>query len=360
MFGLAILATLVGAVAAVVSSGNGSGSGGGGGSSGGGGAGNSTAGGSNSSTATSGNTLGLNNSSWDVTQDSVPSPGAAQYPKLNEFVSFSLKNEDYTPSYTNLWSFHIATPPILQNVIGFNNAQSDDNLAVTQNSVGQPGGNFVAELGNLRNALNYYCQTVNVPSRQATTGGLVNIGAAQKYATGQAFSQISATFIMPRNQHTRNFFERWLQLMAPDANQYTEFYNFYVSPKISIYKWERKAGGNLPDGFADHVATGGSANTSIAASRLYSLTGCWQLWKAFPYNIGGIQLNNDRARSMTLTVGFYFERYRFFPAQFSKVDEIGPRKDITIPVDSSFNAAVDDASLLQHRIASTVNQLLVT
>ena len=350
MFGLAILATLVGAIAAVVSNGNGSGSG----------SGNSGAGGSNSSTATSGNTMGMNNSSWDVTEDSVPSPGVAQYPKLNEFVSFSLKNEDYTPSYTNLWSFHISTPPILQNVIGFNNAQSDDGLATTQGTVGQPGGNFVAELGNLRSALNYYCQTVNLPSRQATTGGLVNIGAAQKYATGTAFSQISATFIMPRNQHTRNFFERWIHLMAPDANQYTEFYNFYVSPKITIYKWERKAGGNLPDGFADHVATGGSANTSVAASRLYSLTGCWQLWKAFPYNIGGIQLNNDRARSMTLTVGFYFERYRFFPAQFSQVDEIGPRKDVVIPRDASFNGAVDDASALQHRIASTVNQLLVT
>ena len=47
MFGLAILATLVGAIAAVVSNGNGSGSG----------SGNSGAGGSNSSTATSGNTI---------------------------------------------------------------------------------------------------------------------------------------------------------------------------------------------------------------------------------------------------------------------------------------------------------------
>ena len=358
MFGLAILATLVGAVAAVFSSGGSSSSGGG--SGGTVGTGNSSAGGSNASTATSGNTTGQNNSSWDVAQDSVPSPGVAQYPKINEFVSFSLKNEDYSPSYTNLWSFHIATPPILQNVIGFNEAQVADQQGTTQNTVGQPGGNFVAELGNLRNALNYYCQTVNVPSRQVTTGGLVNIGAGQKYATGQAFSQISATFIMPRNQHTRNFFERWMQLTAPDSNQYTEFYKFYVSPKITIYKWERKAGGNLPDGFADHVSTGGSTQTHINASRLYSLTGCWQLWNAFPYNIGGIQLNNDRARSMTLTIGFYFERYRFFPAQFSKVDEVGPRKDITIPSDSSFNGAVEDASALQHRIANTVNQLIVS
>ena len=182
MFGLAILATLVGAVAAVVSSGGSSSSGGG--SGGTVGTGNSSAGGSNASTATSGNTTGQNNSSWDVAQDSVPSPGVAQYPKINEFVSFSLKNEDYSPSYTNLWSFHIATPPILQNVIGFNEAQVADQQGTTQNTVGQPGGNFVAELGNLRNALNYYCQTVNVPSRQVTTGGLVNIGAGQNSVPG--------------------------------------------------------------------------------------------------------------------------------------------------------------------------------
>ena len=165
--------------------------------------------------------------------------------------------------------------------------------------------------------------------------------------------------MIPRNQHTRNFFERWLQLMAPDANQYTEYYNFYVSPRISIYKWERRAGADLPAGFADHVSSGGSTNTNIPASKLYALTGKWELWNAFPYNIGGIQLNNDRARAMTLTVGFYFERYRFFPADVKVVDEVGPRNDITIPRDNVIEG-VRDASQLQVHIARTVQQLLVT
>ena len=343
MFGLIFAATAIGALVHAAFGGGSSSSNSG-----------STSGGSNSSVATSGNTTGQDQSSWDGKAYTVPMASEAQYPKINEFVSFSLKNQDYSPSYTNLWSFHIATPPILQNVIGFNNTLSDFNQ-----TIGQPGGNFVAELGNLRSALNYYCQTVNLPSRQATTGGLVNIGAAQKYATGQAFSQISETFMIPRNQHTRNFFERWLQLMAPDANQYTEYYNFYVSPRISIYKWERRAGADLPAGFADHVSSGGSTNTNIPASKLYALTGKWELWNAFPYNIGGIQLNNDRARAMTLTVGFYFERYRFFPADVKVVDEVGPRNDITIPRDNVIEG-VRDASELQVHIARTVQQLLVT
>ena len=342
MFGLIFAATAIGALVSAFSGGGSSNNSG------------NSSGGSNSSVATSGNTTGQDASSWDGKAYTVPMASEAQYPKINEFVSFSLKNQDYTPSYTNLWSFHIATPPILQNVIGFNNAYSDFNQ-----TVGQPGGNFVAELGNLRSALNYYCQTVNLPSRQATTGGLVNIGAGQKYATGQAFSQISATFMIPRNQHTRNFFERWLQLMAPDANQYTEYYNFYVSPRISIYKWERRAGANLPQGFADHVSSGGSTNTNVNANKLYALTGKWELWNAFPYNIGGIQLNNDRARSMTLTVGFYFERYRFFPADVKVVDEVGPRNDITIPRDNVIEG-VRDASELQVGIARTVQQLVVS
>ena len=66
-----------------------------------------------------------------------------------------------------------------------------------------------------------------------------------------------------------------------------------------------------------------------------------------------------RARSMTLTVGFYFERYRFFPADVKVVDEVGPRNDITIPRDNVIEG-VRDASELQVGIARTVQQLVVS
>ena len=62
---------------------------------------------------------------------------------------------------------------------------------------------------------------------------------------------------------------------------------------------------------------------------------------------------------MTLTVGFYFERYRFFPADVKVVDEVGPRNDITIPRDNVIEG-VRDASELQVGIARTVQQLVVS
>ena len=38
----------------------------------------------------------------------------------------------------------------------------------------------------------------------------------------------------------------------------------------------------------------------------------WELRNVFPTNIGSVQLNNNEARVMTLTVSFNFERYRFY------------------------------------------------
>ena len=102
--------------------------------------------------------------------NSVPQEESAQYPSLQEFMSFSLKDRDYTPSFTNLFSFHIATPPILKNRIGITVGHD--------NTLGQRGSNLVSDLGKLKNSLNYYCQTVTVPSKQTTTGGIVNVASS--------------------------------------------------------------------------------------------------------------------------------------------------------------------------------------
>ena len=279
----------------------------------------------------------------------VPNQEEAQYPSIQEFMSFSLKDKDYTPSLTNLFSFHIATPPILKNSIGVAGASS-------RGTLGQKGSNLVPELGKLKNSLNYYCQTVTVPSKQTTTGGIVNIGSAFKYATGTAFSQISATFMIPRNQHSRNFFERWMDLTSRDSNQYTEYYDFYVSPRISIYKWEKRPGAAISGSNLTEIS-GDTTNISDLNAK-YDITGKWELWNAFPYNLGSVQLNNDRARMMTLTIGFYFERYRFFPRDVLYVDEVGPKRDIGIPRDNQIDA-MRDARSLQHLVNATTSQIVV-
>ena len=38
----------------------------------------------------------------------------ARYPSLQAFQSFALKDRNYAPSFTNLFSFHIGSPTILR------------------------------------------------------------------------------------------------------------------------------------------------------------------------------------------------------------------------------------------------------
>ena len=61
---------------------------------------------------------------------------------------------------------------------------------------------------------------------------------------------------------------------------------------------------------------------------------------------------------MTLTIGFYYERYRFFPKDAWFVDEVGPMKDIAIPRDSQVDAT-RDAKRLQHLVKATTSQIVI-
>ena len=141
----------------------------------------------------------------------------AQYPSYQEFLAFS-KKYDQQPSYGNLFSVHFAPPRILQN-----NLTIKGGSQTTRLNPGEP---------KMRDLLNMYCQTVNLPSRQVTTGAVTNVGSTVKYATASAYSQLNMTFIMPKSQQTRIFFERWVSRMVPDSNQMAEFYDNYICPTL--------------------------------------------------------------------------------------------------------------------------------
>ena len=239
----------------------------------------------------------------------IPRPESARYNSLQEFIGF-FKKEDNHPSFTNLFSVHFATPRILQK----------------GNQV--TSGAFQSETGTLSLLLDYYAKSVNLPSKQITTGQVTNVGSGYKFATGTSFSQISMTFQVPRSQQTRTYFERWTQLMANDANQYTDYYKDYVSPFVYIYKWERGGG--------DYVYTDPKllrslreAGSDYLLAKKYKLTSVWVLKNVFPYNIGSIQLDNEQAKVMDMNVQFYYERYRFYSED--RFDDPGVNKQITVP-----------------------------
>ena len=234
-------------------------------------------------------------------------PQAARYNSLQNFTSF-FKVKDNHPSTTNLYSVHFSAPRCLRRDGGSTSSRV-----------------FESDRGDLSVLLDFYAKNVNLPSKQITSGQVMNVGSPVKFATGSTFSQINITFQIPRSQYTRNFFERWMMKIANDANQYTEYYDEYVSPQILIHKWER-GGGDLA--LTDPVMLAQLRNSQInpLMARLNELTACWQIQKAFPYNIGSIQLNNDSARVMDVTIGFYYERYRFYTRP--DFDDDGKTQDV--------------------------------
>ena len=232
----------------------------------------------------------------------IPNPQGARYPSFQEFISRT-KGRDNSPSFTNLYSVRFMSPNMMRtytpaNFLGPVQTEKFD----------------IGSTNDLDWLLDYYADTVNLPSKQVTTSQTPYVGSPFKYATNTTYSQISIQFRMPRSQYSRNFFERWTTLMASDSEQYTRYYNDYVCPKMMIYKWERGGGGLAvtdPELIAS-IRESGSADLLLA--RKYQLTAAWELRNLYPYNIGSIQLNNSNAQTMTLSVGFYYERYRFYTA----------------------------------------------
>ena len=245
----------------------------------------------------------------------IPNGQNARNSSLQEFIGF-FKQSDNNPSFTNLFTVHFASPPMISNQVN--------------------GNLYNSENGDLNLALDYYAKTVNLPSKQITTGQIADVGSAMKYVTGTAFSQVSMTFTMPRSQLTRNYFETWTRLMANDSNQYTDFYKNYVSPRVMIYKFERGGG---DEAFKDPKALRAlrDAGDNFLLSKKNKLTAAWELRNVYPYNIGSIQLDNNQAKAMDLNVQFYYERYRFWTeAQFSANGKSGA---VTVETpDNVFNA----------------------
>lgn len=213
-----------------------------------------------------------------------------------------LQNANYSPSLTNLWYLRFNTP---DNFDKFD-VKRFDNL-----------GN-----GKTHKVLNYYAQAVNLPSKQLTTGQVSNVGVPYKYATGQAFSQISITFVVPRNQLTRAIFERWVSSITSDSDQYVDYYENYVCPELRIFKYELGSGTRADEVIDSNASSlvrrmtlGGNKSTQRRLrekQRMPKLRSVYELRNIFPTNIGSMQLNNTEPRLSTFTVSFSYERYKFY------------------------------------------------
>ena len=103
--------------------------------------------------------------------------------------------------------------------------------------------------------------------------------------------------------------------MASDSEQYTRYYNDYVCPKNDDLQVGKRWRGLAVTDPALIASIRESGTVDALLARKYQLTAAWELRNLYPYNIGPIQLNNSNAQTMTLSVGFYYERYRFYTAR---------------------------------------------
>ena len=237
----------------------------------------------------------------------IPNPTFARYPSFQEFLA-KTKGKDNAPSFSNLFSVRFVSPRMLQTPV------ANVNIGPIQQNPPPRAFDVDQTSNDLSWLLDYYADTVNLPSKQITTSQTPYVGSPFKYATNTAYSQISINFRMPRSQYSRNYFERWTTMMASDSEQYTRYYSDYVCPKMMIYKWERGGGGLAVTDPELISSIRESGNADILLARKYQLTAAWELQNLYPYNIGSVQLNNSNAQTMTLSVGFYYERYRFYTA----------------------------------------------
>lgn len=233
--------------------------------------------------------------------------GDSLQPRM-QIMQSMLTKQKTAPATTNLFTVQFSTPPVFRDYATETDFKS-------------------LEKGDTANLLNYYASAINLPSKQLTTGQITTIGVPYKYATGQAFSQINITFIIPKSQLTKTIFERWVSAITGDGDQYVDYYEEYCCDTMRIYKFEKGSGTpakNSDDpmdrGLVNQVTVGPNKkhqeryrNTINGGLRLPELMSVTELRNVFPTNIGSAQLNNMEPRMLTFTVSFSYERYKFYP-----------------------------------------------
>ena len=183
---------------------------------------------------------------------------------FKEFKTIIGRSAGTMPMTSNLYQVNLSAPPIFRK---------------GGSGIYDPVKEIEAE-----RTIDYYANSITLPSRAVTTGELNNVGQIRRFATGQTASEINIQFILTKDQRHRYFFEQWLNHTASDSDNTVGFYDDYVVD-MEILKFE-----NGPAG--------------------HQQTAAYKLLGAFPFNVGQLELNNEQTNLVQLDVAFYFERYR--------------------------------------------------
>ena len=150
---------------------------------------------------------------------------------------------------------------------------------------------------------NYLADQVSIPGKriQDTQVAAGWQGAAYSMARGQQNGELDITFLSDKQMWHRQFFEQWMNYAAPDMENRSTLYDEYTT-NIMITKWEIGSPINW-EGITDIG--------QVYQQRMNGVTGVWQFFAAWPYDMAGMTFQNGPTSLVKFSTKFKFERYRF-------------------------------------------------
>ena len=155
--------------------------------------------------------------------------------------------------------------------------------------------------------LNLMCKSVSLPGKQITTKDL-NIGLYnEKIVDGFLVEDVSMTFYVLNDYHTKLYFDEWRKLMVGENRGEVGYKKDYAK-RVTIHQLRKPDGtGILGQEYSKEISIGGIFNIGFDffANSIYTV----ELIDAFPTSLSSIELSNDPDGIVEMTVQFSFTNW---------------------------------------------------
>lgn len=184
---------------------------------------------------------------------------------------------------SNLYMVQIEPPPILKTL-----GSEFFNMGVREQGISR-----------YADIIDGMCDEITLPSKNLNTSEIKTFGAMYRYPTGTSYSEITMSFMVDKYADIRWLFERWLGLINSDTSHHVSYYKKLVTPTITITKYERGI---------ENTTNGGAIKGLFDMDNVE--TTVYQVYNAFPFNVGTMSLSSASSQVLRFQVSFYYERYR--------------------------------------------------
>lgn len=156
-------------------------------------------------------------------------------------------------------------------------------------------------------SLNILCKNVSLPGKQITTKEK-QIGIfSEKIVDGFAVEDVSMTFYVLNDYHTKLYFDAWKDIMVDEKTGAVGYKKDYQK-RVTIHQLRKPDGtGYLGQEYSAELSLGGIFNVGIDfyANSIYSV----DLIDAFPTSISSIELSNEQGGLVEMTIQFSYTNW---------------------------------------------------